>query len=140
MKKLVHFLIVALVVLSGLECVAAPLPNKPNNQRLGPHPTRLIAKLKEGNANRVASLVSNHGLSIIKRFSHSPGLVVLDESAATAKAQANSTPQDRKSKLLGSLKALRESGLFEFVEPDYLLSANVVPSDSAYQNGTLWGL
>jgi subtilisin family serine protease len=142
MKKILWFILAVLLAIFGLEAQAAPQPNKPGNERPGPHPTRLIAKLKQqsGAPARAVALVSQHDLEVRKRLRHSPGLLVLDETAAQAKASANATPQERKLKLLARLNALRQSGLFEFVEPDYVLTANATPSDTAFQNGTLWGL
>jgi subtilisin family serine protease len=142
MLKLFSFFLAVLLVISCVETLAAPQPNQPNGARPGPHPTRLIAQLKQqaGAPVRAAAIVAQYGLAVRKQFTHSPGLVVLDETAAQAQAQANATPQERKLKLLTRLNALRQSGLFEFVEPDYVLTANAAPSDSAYQDGTLWGL
>ncbi|MBI5387937.1 MAG: S8 family serine peptidase [Verrucomicrobia bacterium] len=139
--KSLRFLLVLLLAAAGAELpVAAQSPR--NSERPGPHPTRLIAKLKRelGAANRAAKLALDHGLAVRKRFRHSADLLVLNETAAAARALANATPQERKLKLLTRLHALRQSGLFEFVEPDYVLTAHATPSDTAYQNGTLWGL
>ena len=38
------------------------------------------------------------------------------------------------------LKQMLNSGNYEFVEPNWVVSPNATPSDSAYGNGTLWGL
>ncbi|MBI4658935.1 MAG: S8 family serine peptidase [Verrucomicrobia bacterium] len=38
------------------------------------------------------------------------------------------------------LRSLRESGLFDYVEPDYLIMASQEPSDARYLDGVLWGL
>src|SRR5262245_2346863 len=100
-EKPIRSLLIVLLALSGAKTPAAPqAPLKP--ERPGPHPTRLIAKLKDlpGGADRAAQLVSEHGLAVRKRFRHSPGLVLLDETAAQAQAFANATPQERKLKLL----------------------------------------
>lgn len=37
-------------------------------------------------------------------------------------------------------KELMATGLYEYVEPDWILTVNQVPTDSAFANGTLWGL
>ena len=89
---------------------------------------------------RVAAFIAKQGLSVRKQFKHQPGVVVLDELAGQARPLTNVAPQERKLKLLTRLNALRQSGLFEFVEPDYALSIDAQPTDSAYQDGTLWGL
>lgn len=142
MKKLLSFLLAVILAIGGIESLANAQQNPPNGARPGPHPTQLIAKLKQqaGAPARAAALVSQHGFAVRKNFRHSPGLVVLDETGAQKQAMANATPQERKLKLLTRINALRQSGLFEFVEPDYVLTANAAPSDSAYQDGTLWGL
>ncbi len=38
------------------------------------------------------------------------------------------------------IERLQASGLIEFAEPDYILSASIIPNDPDYLNGTLWGL
>jgi subtilisin family serine protease len=133
--KLLRFLLVILLAIAVVETPATA--QAPRNS---PHPTRLIAKLKpeRGASNRAGRLFSDQGLVIRKRFRHSADTMVLDETQASAKA--NISPQARKLKLLARLNTLRQSGLFEFVEPDYVLTANATASDTAYQNGTLWGL
>ena len=35
---------------------------------------------------------------------------------------------------------MKQSGLFEYVEPDYIGHAYLAPTDQAFVNGTLWGL
>jgi subtilisin family serine protease len=133
--KSLRFLLVILLVIAGAE-----MPSAAKALHNSPHPTRLIAKLKQGPgvSNRAARLFSDQNLVIRKRFRHSADTMVLDETEASAKA--NISPQDRKTKLLARLNALRQSGLFEFVEPDYVLTVKATPSDTAWQNGTLWGL
>ncbi len=37
-------------------------------------------------------------------------------------------------------KNLMDSGLFEYVEPDYIYTTQQVPTDSAYTDGRLWGI
>ena len=41
---------------------------------------------------------------------------------------------------MARIKALKDSGQFEYVEPDYIIHASLTPNDTAFTNGTLWGL
>jgi hypothetical protein len=90
MMKLVSLISAVLLAASGLETLAVPQPDQLNRARPGPHPTRLMAKLKpEIDAPaRAAALVSQHGLEVRKQFRHSPSLLLLDETAAQAQAAA----------------------------------------------------
>lgn len=67
------------------------------------------------------------------RFDRIPGLVRLTRKGdLTDKAQS--------ADLLELIAQLKASGLFEYVEPDWQVHALQEPNDSAYQDGTLWGL
>ncbi len=106
-----------------------------------PHPTRLIAKIKPGQEATLRTgspLLRRHGLSIRGRSNLAQGLIVLDlantNAIGTAAGQAANQAQ------LARITALRNSGAFEYVEPDHVVHAHRQPSDSAFQNGTLWGL
>ena len=56
-----------------------------------------------------------------------------------AKAAATD-PETKAQQLIDRIAALRNSGLFAYVEPDYVVKASLTPNDSAFVNGTLWGL
>jgi subtilisin family serine protease len=108
---------------------------------LEPHPTRLIAKIKSGQEAALRSdspFLRQQGLAVRKRLNLARGLIVLDLADTNETATAGS--QVAKQARLARLAALRNSGLFEYVEPDYAVRAHLQPSDSAFQNGTLWGL
>ena len=66
-------------------------------------------------------------------------LVVLDEEVP-ADPQSQGTTEERRKRLLSRIQQLEETGLFDYVEPDYLHSSDAAPNDSAFSNGTLWGL
>ena len=66
-------------------------------------------------------------------------IVVLDE-ADPVDPKALGTPEERRKRLQSRIQKLRETGLFDYVEPDYLHFADAVPNDTAFSNGTLWGL
>ncbi len=67
------------------------------------------------------------------RFARIPGLVrLLRKGAPADKAQS--------ADLLELIAELKASGLFEYVEPDWQVHALQEPNDTAYLDGTLWGL
>ena len=98
MKNRILSSLVLVVFLAGfgVETLAAPPPA--SRPRPGPHPTRLIAKLKPepGTPMRVAAFIAKQGLSVRKQFKHQPGVVVLDELAGQARPLTNVAPQERK--------------------------------------------
>ncbi len=47
---------------------------------------------------------------------------------------------NRAERLAARIKELKDTGLFAYVEPDYIVRANVTPSDAAFTDGRLWGL
>jgi subtilisin family serine protease len=47
---------------------------------------------------------------------------------------------DKANRLKARIQELRESGLFEYVEPDYVVKAVATPTDAAFSDGRLWGL
>lgn len=86
------------------------------------------------------------GIDKVQTFSSVPGVVVITTQQGstptkkfgqtTAEAAAKTAEID----LAGKIKQLRESGEFEYVEPDYIVRMTATPNDSAYADGTLWGL
>ncbi len=108
------------------------------------HPTRLLAKYKQAiGANRLVpaaagNLLVEHEIKLV------PGLVVLDEPNAAGRVAAAVQPAfDPKAKaalLAERIKQLKDSGQFEYVEPDYLIYLDATPTDAAFVDGTLWGL
>src|SRR5262249_3951527 len=42
--------------------------------------------------------------------------------------------------LLSRIAALQNSGLFEYVQPNYVYTNTLAPTDSSFTDGTLWGL
>ena len=66
---------------------------------------------------------------------------MLDLADATeAKAALALAPAERAQRLQARIAALQATGLFEYVEPDYLRTASLEPTDSAYTDGTPWAL
>ncbi|MFM7214506.1 MAG: S8 family serine peptidase, partial [Verrucomicrobiota bacterium] len=104
------------------------------------HRTRIVARysIQPREGDRGARL-GKLGLRELKRFSRMTNLVVLDEELPVD-PQSQTTPEQRRKRLLSRIQQLQETGLFDYVEPDYLHVADAVPNDSAFANGTLWGL
>jgi subtilisin family serine protease len=105
------------------------------------HPTRILAKFLDAEKERAAaSLLQQQGLQVRKRFGLVPGLTVLDESGNVAAAAAPAVVPTPDEKLASRIAALKASGLFEYVEPDFIRTINAEPTDSAFTDGTLWAL
>ena len=106
------------------------------------HPTRILAKY----ADRVTvessvTTLSTLGLTVASRYELVPNLVVLDVKGNGGLAPAAvADPAVQSQQLLDRIAALRDSGLFEYVEPDYVQRAYLDPNDTRYVDGTLWGL
>ncbi len=106
------------------------------------HPTRILAKYRSGiAADSVVRPFSANGLVVRERFSLVPGLVLFDSDAKSLQAQrARRSLADPGELLRQRIADLRKTGLFEYVEPDYVVSADEVPTDESFVDGTLWGL
>jgi subtilisin family serine protease len=136
-KALVTVIAIALALWrSGGLAGAQQNPN--NGPTNGQHPTRLLAKYARGTTPQAAArTLQQHGMKIHKHVPLVPGLVVLDSDPAQGVPPKNETAQKE---LNARMKALRDSAFFEYVEPDYVVKGSLVPSDSAFNDGTLWGL
>ena len=130
----------ALLVLCGQIAEAAPLLLKGKPV----HPTRIIAKLKANNALAAkahATAIDAQGLKAIKQPALVPGLTVLDVlDQKILAALALAAPPEQARQLQARIDALKQSGLYEYVEPDYIMHATLTPTDSKFVDGTLWGL
>src|SRR5439155_22399602 len=104
------------------------------------HPTRILAKFKDGAQSSLsAETVRQIGSRVHRRYKLVPGLAVLEEADTVARAAASVNDEaTRRSRLLTRIEALRKSGLFEYVEPDYIVHADLAPTDQAFVDGTLW--
>ncbi len=104
------------------------------------HRTRIVGRYSPQQRERDrGARLRTLGLQELKRFSRMTNLVVLDEESPVD-PQLQTTPEQRRKHLLSRIQQLEESGLFDYVEPDYLHVADAVPNDSAFSTGTLWGL
>lgn len=100
------------------------------------HPTRILARLNTANQPAAATL-SALGSRLTRQYD-TPGLMLLDETA-----QPTALPggvDARLTRLQTRIEALRNSGLFQYVEPDYIVHHCAAPNDSAFLDGTLWSL
>ena len=114
------------------------------------HPTQLLAKLNPATGNQrvqLNRLLSEHGLRVAKEYSLVAGLLKLELKTSPLTIQSlnrdysSGESEDRRHVVITSaLASLEESGLFEFVEPDYIFRTAAEPRDVSYQDGTLWGL
>lgn len=117
---------------------------------------RLIAKIKTESKVRSAkaqrdqaakAVAASPEISAARVFSSVPGLVALDLSEQLAPASPplargaqKPAPLERTAQVKALIESLMATGLYEYVEPDYFVTANNVPTDQAYNDGTLWGL
>jgi subtilisin family serine protease len=133
-------LILAALAVEPLAVLAQSDSVQLNN--LPAHSTRILAKFKD------PSHVTTHGEAlnqlnskVHRSFKLMPGLVVLEESDAFALANPASTDHaTRLNRLMSRMSALKNSGLFEYVEPDYEVHTTLAPTDQRFVDGTLWGL
>lgn len=108
------------------------------------HPTRLLARFSNplvppANLVKLSSL----GHRIEGEIKLVPGLVVLGLSAPQLKHSDPDPAREIESaqaKLIERIRHLRESGLFDYVEPDFVQRACREPNDARYGDDTLWGL
>jgi len=75
---------------------------------------------------------------ISRRFKNFPRCVVLEPSDG---GMLSALSRQQRAELLAlRIKKLEASGLFEVVEPDWVVQVQAVPSDAAFGDGRLWGL
>lgn len=86
----------------------------------------IIARPKKAGAARAEQAESRHRVRMRERFERLGDLRILELEASDD--------------ALATVARLRESGAYEFVEPDYLRHISVTPNDPSYANGALWGL
>lgn len=118
---------------------------------------RLLVKWKEGQAPdsaspqprqaqpKKAATKSLPGVIQTKTFTTLPRLGVLHlepepEPARGARSTAAPAGPMREALLKQRIEALRATGQFEFVEPDFIVHAIRTPTDAAFVDGRLWGL
>src|SRR5687768_3861880 len=103
------------------------------------HPTRVLATLKNNIPQPRVTVREATNYRVNHEYKLVPGLVSLDLDVENNALNAVD-PVAGGEILKKRITALRESGLFDLIEPDYIQSANLRPSDAAFTDGTLWGL
>jgi subtilisin family serine protease len=104
--------------------------------------TRILARTKSraGLGPQTVSRLETAGVKVKQRIGLAPGLLVLEGAPGPSLAKASASLPTVKETLLHRLQVLRDSGLFDYVEPDYIVSGSAIPTDSSFTDGTLWGL
>ncbi|MGV3663715.1 MAG: choice-of-anchor D domain-containing protein [Prosthecobacter sp.] len=101
----------------------------------------ILARLKEpGNAAKMTTMrqgLTQRGLRQKSDFAMRGvnGLVLLEKDTR-GKNDAAMTNVD----IVQKIKELNATGLYEYVEPDWIVTVQQVPTDTAFTNGSLWGL
>lgn len=104
-------------------------------------PDKIVARLKANSSEQqVSSLLSENNLTISRRIKSVPGLVILERVGSDAGDAAGQASAFTVSSLSTTLSSLLSSGGFEYAEPNYIKRPALEPDDSAYVDGTLWGL
>lgn len=107
------------------------------------HPTRILARRKVSTpvATAAHSVQSLGGTSATSQsVALVPDLLII-ETTPTALARAGLPDREAQARELAArIEALRNSGLFEYVEPDRYLEAKAIPTETTLTNGNLWGL
>ena len=102
------------------------------------HPTRLLVKYRQASPG-AAEVLRQHSLKVRNQPTLVPRVAVLDvDEPAAALDAADETEVTRR--LTARIEALRRSGQFEYVEPDWEVSISRTPTDSYYSQNLLWGL
>jgi subtilisin family serine protease len=110
------------------------------------HPTRIVARFAADHdlSNPQAqALLQELGLQVRRQYKLVPGLVAFDAVASPFAPQAVAPPPDsdlQVQQLLERIMRLRDSGLFQYVQPSHISRVQLDPADARYADGTLWGL
>jgi len=112
------------------------------------HPTKILARLKADFKDKA----ENSELSAVLKFSNSQvvrqyrkglnGLLLLDQELGEKNGlETGSMTRDQKAEVLKErIRQLESSGLFEYVQPNFIRKAILDAADPAYVDGRLWGL
>ncbi|HUS35217.1 MAG TPA: S8 family serine peptidase [Verrucomicrobiae bacterium] len=105
------------------------------------HPTRVIVKYKAAPPRAaLAAEAASPKVKVNRRYSHIPGLAVVELRDKAALKAAAAGKADEAAELRESIRQLEATGLFEYVQPDHVKRASLTPSDQAFTDGRLWGL
>lgn len=132
-------LFAALALLSSLLAARAVDWVKINGREA--HPTHVIVKYK-ANLDKAALALADSNLETHRKYSHIARMAVvqLRDQASLAAIVKKKGDADPAAILNETIRQLQASGLFEYVQPDYVRYADRTPNDSAFANGTLWDM
>lgn len=136
-------LIVALCGFAFATSLPAAQPAKIAPEERPFHPTRVLVKFvaREPSAIQTAAAIQPEGLRIQRQFRLLPGVAVLDVADENTVGTATAlTPAEQSKHLWQRSAAIETTGLFEYVEPDFIRTINAEPTDSVFTDGTLWAL
>lgn len=105
---------------------------------------RVLARFKpEVEAATRSRLMNEQRVRMTRQYSLVSDLVVLEllpqPGLNSVLPPAGKPPVDGR-QLLARIKDLLATGAFQYVEPDYVVTASLTPNDTAFTDGTLWGL
>lgn len=102
----------------------------------------VLARLKKSESlNRDnIEFFSSQGITVDKNFSVVDGLLKLTFESLDPTLASHDGSEATSVDLASQIKRLMSTGKFEYVEPDWIVHLLTEPNDSAYTDGTLWGL
>lgn len=105
---------------------------------------RVLARFKAGvNLQQRADALAGQSATVYRQYSRVSNLVAVELLPQPRLSSVVPGPNKSLSpgkELMRRIQALRDTGVFDYVEPDYIVHINLTPSDTAYSDGTLWGL
>lgn len=136
-KLVALFATLLLLLLPPLQAQVKPVPVKSGRA----HPTQILARYAEGaSASARAAVLAAEEVQVKRQFPRLPGLVLLNVNEAAVSTSAALSPEEQGRRLEDKIARLQATGLFRYVEPDYIQTALAVPTDASFTDGTLWGL
>jgi subtilisin family serine protease len=101
------------------------------------HPTSVLVKYgARTTAATAGTALTATDLRVTREFRGLSRWAVLDLQPQAARPAAGQEAQALKDRI----NQLRQSGQFEYVEPDYVRKLSLTPADTFFLDGTLWGL
>ncbi|WP_442888703.1 S8 family peptidase [Congregicoccus parvus] len=101
---------------------------------------RILARLKPAvmaAQNDQPAALAHAGVTVSRRSYLVPGLVVIDAAPGMV---ASTTMDAASATVFQRIAQLRSTGLFEYVEPDYIVAPQLAPTDEAFTDGRHWNL
>lgn len=98
------------------------------------HPRRLVARLSDNaDFGQFKQVLGKSGAELLNNPLEQDGLAIIQAPEADSGIDPAVNLQIQR-------KALLESGLVAFTEPDYVVNVNAPPDDPGFNQGLLWGL